>query len=176
MSNTTSLLPMEELNELEHEDRILTNLGVVPEDLGRLVTEYIKDFDYFKAAKRARMPYNVVWQVSRLSVFELMLSTLVDGTEDLTKLITRNRVAVGLWREACNELDGTPNSRISALARLSALLGYDAAQQIDLKVDLAPKLEIRLARGAHDKFLNLSNVIDLDSETETETDPDSELL
>lgn len=143
---------------LLEEDDIMTDLGINPEDLFLLAKEYIKDFDYYAAAKRLRMPYNVVWQASRLSLFELALASIVDGAEDLTKLITRNRVAIGLWQEAKNDTDGSPGSRIAALAKLSTMLGYDAAQQIDVNVDTSPKLEIRLARGSHDHLLDIDAI------------------
>lgn len=109
--------------------------------MNRLIREYLVDLNIVAAARRAGMVYSEALLYYRHIEFEQRINRIIlEG--DPKNLFPANSLYFILFREACNQLDGTPASRTTAAKMLMDKLGYGVSDNAVQDLAAVIKLSI----------------------------------
>lgn len=126
-----------------------THIVSLPDQLGnehdemmdRLLKEYLVDLNIVAAARRAGMAYGEALLYYRHREFETRINRIIrEG--DPKNLFPANSLYFIIFREACNQIDGTPASRTAAAKMLMDKLGYGVSDNAVQDLAAVIKLSI----------------------------------
>lgn len=125
-------------------------------DADRLAQVMLHIDDMTRATKLLGFEYKYAWKLASSEEYEKAKIRRILEHDPNTELVRKVEIAFKLKQELHNEFDGTPATRIAAAKELNTMYGYNAPQEVNVKHDLTPTINLTLPEVDGDGVIDLT--------------------